>query len=196
MGAGSNAGKREMHSDGRPLVDEEKCIGCGNCAKSCAHDGPQRKGKVMEIDWTKCMGCGRCIDACPVGAIYPAYAQSFERLNYKIAEYTKAVLDGRPHFHVTLVRDVSPYCDCYALNDLPIVPDVGMFASFDPVALDLACADAVNAQTPNPGSKLARANRPDLDNLTADFPETNWRSQITHAKKIGLGEDTYELITI
>ena len=196
MGAGSNAGKREMHSDGRPLVDEEKCIGCGTCAKSCAHDGPQRKGNVMEIDWTKCMGCGRCIDACPVDAIYPAYAHSCDLLNYKIAEYTKAVLDGRPHFHVTLVRDVSPYCDCYGVNDVPIVPDVGMFASFDPVALDLACAEAVNAQSVNPGSKLSRANRPDLDNLTADFPETNWRSQITHGKKIGLGEDAYELITI
>ena len=196
MGAGSNAGKREMHSEGRPLVDEEKCIGCGTCARSCAHDGPQRKGNVMQIDWTKCMGCGRCIDACPVDAIYSAYPQSFERLNCKIAEYTKAVLDGRPHFHVTLVRDVSPYCDCYGENDIPIVPDVGMFASFDPVALDLACADAVNAQSVNPGSKLSRANREGLDNLTADFPDTNWRSQITHAKKIGLGEDEYELITI
>ena len=97
---------------------------------------------------------------------------------------------------MTLVRYVSPYCDCYGENDIPIVPDVGMFASFDPVALDLACADAVNAQSVNPGSKLSRANREGLDHLTADFPETNWRSQITHAKKIGLGEDEYELITI
>ena len=83
-----------------------------------------------------------------------------------------------------------------AENDLPIVPDVGMFASFDPVALDLACADAVNAQVINPGSKLDKANRPDLDNLTGSFPHTNWRSQIAHAKKIGLGEDCYELVTI
>ena len=71
-----------------------------------------------------------------------------------------------------------------------------MFASFDPVALDLACADAVNAQTANPGSKLAAAGRPDLDNLTADFPHTSWRAQIEHAKKIGLGEDCYELVNL
>ena len=62
--------------------------------------------------------------------------------------------------------------------------------------LDLACADAVNAQTINPGSRLASANRPDLDNLTAPFPHTSWRAQIQHAKKIGLGEDTYELVNI
>ena len=36
--------------------------------------------------------------------------------------------------------DVSPNCDCHGENDIPIVPNVGMFASFDPVALDVACA--------------------------------------------------------
>ena len=196
MGSGSNAGKREMHEEGRPIVYSEQCIGCGTCAKYCAHNGPQMQGNVMQIDWTKCMGCGRCIDVCPVKAIHPAYEQSTAVLNYKIAEYTKAVLDGRPHFHVTLVRDVSPYCDCHSENDLPIVPDVGMFASFDPVALDLACAEAVNAQPIMPNSKLDKANRPDLDNLTGSFPHTNWRTQISHAKKIGLGDDAYELIRI
>ena len=196
MGSGSNAGKREMHSDGRPTVDETKCVGCGTCANFCAHEGPQLRNGIMNSDGTKCMGCGRCIDTCPVGAIHSAYAQSNTILGCKIAEYTKAVLDGRPHFHISLVRDVSPYCDCHAENDIPIVPDVGMFASFDPVALDLACAEAVNAQAVNPGSKLAKANRPDLDNLTGSFPETSWRAQISHAKKIGLGEDSYELVTI
>lgn len=196
MGSGSNAGKREMHSEGRPQVDQDKCVGCGTCAKYCAHDGPQLTGGVMRIDWTKCMGCGRCIDVCPVKAIHSAYAQSNAILNYKIAEYAKAVVDGRPHFHVSLVRDVSPCCDCHAENDIPIVPDVGMFASFDPVALDLACAEAVLKQPVVPGSRLAKANRPDLDHFAADFPETDWRTQITHGKKIGLGEDTYELITV
>ena len=197
MGCGSNEGKRDMHSAGRPLVDPEKCVGCGTCAKYCAHEGPQLDGKVMKINWVNCMGCGRCVDVCPVKAIYhDSGDQAVRMLNYKMAEYAKAVVDGRPHFHISLVRDVSPYCDCHAENDLPIVPDVGMFASFDPVALDLACAEAVNAQTVNPGSKLDKASRPDLDNLTGSFPHTNWRSQITHAKKIGLGDDTYELVRI
>ena len=196
MGCGSNEGKRDMHSDGRPLIDETKCIGCGTCAKYCAHEGPKKDGKHYKIDWVTCMGCGRCLDVCPVKAIYHDNREAGRILNYKMAEYTKAILDGRPHFHISLVRDVSPYCDCHAENDIPIVPDVGMFASFDPVALDLACAEAVNAQPIMPNSKLAKANRPDLDNLTADFPHTSWRAQIQHAKKIGLGEDTYELITI
>ena len=196
MGCGSNEGKREMHSDGRPMVDPEKCVGCGECAKNCAHDGPQMENGVMHINWTNCMGCGRCVDVCPVQAIYHDNHEATKVLNYKIAEYAKAVVDGRPNFHINLVLDVSPYCDCHAENDLPIVPDVGMFASFDPVALDLACADAVNAQPIVPGSKLDKANRPDLDNLTGSFPHTTWRTQISHGKKIGLGEDSYELIRV
>ena len=196
MGSGSNDGKKDMHDACRPVVDKEKCVACGACARICAHDAPNLVDGTMFVDWNKCAGCGRCIDACPVDAIEADNHDAALYLNYKIAEYAKAVVDGRPHFHISLVRDVSPYCDCHAENDLPIVPDVGMFASFDPVALDLACADAVNAQTPMPGSKLAKANRPDLDNLTADFPHTSWRAQIAHARKIGLGEDCYELVTV
>jgi uncharacterized Fe-S center protein len=152
----------------------------------------------MFINQLNCMGCGRCIDVCPTNAIYHNDNLAAQILNCKMAEYAKAVVSGRPQFHISLVCDVSPYCDCHADNDLPIIPDVGMFASFDPVALDLACADAANAQPCIPGSKLdnARKNGNGGDNLTADFPHTNWRKQITHGTKIGLGEDSYELIKV
>ena len=200
MGCGSNEGKRDMHSNGRPSVDPEKCVACGQCAKNCAHEGPQLRDGKMFIDHKNCMGCGRCIDVCPTEAIYHDNKKAVEMLNYKMAEYAKAVVQGRPQFHISLVCDVSPYCDCHGNNDLPIVPDVGMFASFDPVALDLACADAVNAQPVIPGSKLDRSRqkpgRESLDNLTANFAHTNWRTQISHGKKIGLGEDSYELIRV
>ena len=96
-----------------------------------------------------------------------------------------------------LFRSVSPYCDCHADNDLPVVPDIGIFASFDPVALDMACADAVNAQTPTKGSILEESNRPFLDDHFASiFPETNWKCCITHAQKLGLGTEEYELIEV
>ena len=198
MGCGSNQGKRDMHSDGRPTVDPEKCVACGACANICAHDGPQIDEKTgkMHINWVNCMGCGRCVDVCPMEAIYHSHGDAVRMLNYKMVEYAKAVVDGRPNFHISLVRDVSPYCDCHAENDLPIVPDVGMFASFDPVALDLACADAVNRQPVNPGSRLEKMKKPGLDHFTADFPISDWRSQIEHGKKIGLGEDSYELVTV
>ena len=193
MGGGSRAGKMEMHSSGKPFVDEKTCIGCGSCRKACAHDAPVLENRKMRIDWDKCLGCGRCIGACPVDAIQPANDESNIILNCKMAEYTKAILKNRPSFHISLVMDVSPVCDCYGVNDVPIISDIGMFASFDPVALDQACVDACNKMQRNAEVEF----KGDSDDLfTALHTETDWRYQISHGKKIGLGTDEYELIEI
>ena len=195
MGSGSRAGKMEMHSAGKPIVDQEKCIGCGACKKICAHDGPQIENGKCTIDYDKCVGCGRCIGVCPKDAVEAAQDETFENLNGKIAEYAKAVVDGRPNFHINIVSQVSPNCDCHAENDAAIVPDVGMFASFDPVAIDVACADAVNRQPVNPMSLIAeRAGMP--DRFIAAHPTTDWRTGPAHAEEIGLGTRDYELITV
>lgn len=193
MGGGSRAGKMEMHSAGKPIVYEKKCIGCGACAKACAHGAPILENRKMHIDHAKCLGCGRCIGACPVDAIDAANDESATVLNCKMAEYTKAILQDRPHFHISLVCDVSPVCDCYGVNDVPIIPDIGMFASFDPVALDLACADACNEM---PRSTEFKFEDGDKDLFHALHTVTDWRAQISHGVKIGLGSDEYELIRI
>ncbi|WP_072449143.1 DUF362 domain-containing protein [Blautia sp. Marseille-P3201T] len=201
MGCGSRAGKMEMHSAGKPHVDQDLCIGCQMCAKICAHDAPEFENKKATINHDKCVGCGRCIGVCPKDAILSASDESNEILNCKIAEYTKAVIDNRPHFHISLVIDVSPYCDCHGENDAAIVPNVGMFASFDPVALDVACADAVNAQPVLSNSMLGDCSEEERashnhDHFHSIFPETCWESAITHGEKIGIGNSKYNLITV
>ncbi|MGI5854987.1 MAG: DUF362 domain-containing protein [Candidatus Merdivicinus sp.] len=201
MGCGSRAGKMEQHNSGKPEVDQSVCVGCRTCAKNCAHGaisfGEDRKAS---IDHSLCVGCGRCLGACNFDAIYNENPSANDELNCKIAEYAKAVVQGRPQFHISIVMDVSPYCDCHPENDLPIIPDVGMFASFDPVALDVACADACNAMPVQAGSKLDGNLHAHgdchHDHFTNTFPDTNWRSGIAHAVKLGLGSQEYELITV
>ena len=129
MGCGSRAGKMEMHSAGKPSVNADACVGCGACTRICAHGAAVVTDRKASIDHNKCVGCGRCIGVCPKDAVEAASDEANDILNCKIAEYSKAVIDGRPNFHISLVIDVSPNCDCHAENDLPIVPDVGMFAS-------------------------------------------------------------------
>ena len=199
MGCGSRAGKMEQHNSGKPFVKQKKCVGCRACARICAHGAPQfgEDGKAS-IDTNKCVGCARCLAICPKDAIQCLYDEAPAILNKKIAEYTKAVVDGRPCFHVSLVMDVSPNCDCHGENDVPIVPNVGMFASFDPVALDQACADAVLAQTAVPGSVLfdqdCACNEGDY--FKKAHPDTEWQVCLEHAEKLGLGTRKYELIKI
>ena len=199
MGCGSRAGKMEMHSAGKPFVKDSRCVGCGMCQRICAHDAVAIADKKASIDHGKCVGCGRCIGVCPMDAVRAAEDEAADILNRKIAEYTKAVVDGRPCFHISLVMDVSPNCDCHAENDVPIVPNVGMFASFDPVALDQACADAVNAMPVNPNSVLGERHGHDCscgDHFHMTHPETNWEVQMEHGEKLGLGTREYELIRI
>lgn len=198
MGCGSRAGKMEQHNAGKPHVAQKHCIGCGQCRKICAYGAPIIENGKAHIDHDKCVGCGRCIAVCPKDAVRIDWDESTTNLNCKIAEYTKAVVDGRPCFHISLVIDVSPNCDCRPENDMAIVPNVGMFASFDPVALDMACVDAVNAQTPLRGSAAddAHAKAHVHDHFQRLHPDTNWRSCLEHGEKIGIGSREYELIKI
>ena len=198
MGCGSRAGKMEQHNAGKPHVAQKHCIGCGQCRKICAYGAPIIENGKAHIDHDRCVGCGRCIAVCPKDAVRIDWDESTTNLNCKIAEYTKAVVDGRPCFHISLVIDVSPNCDCRSENDMAIVPNVGMFASFDPVALDMACVDAVNAQTPLRGSAAddAHAKAHVHDHFQRLHPDTNWRSCLEHGEKIGIGTREYELIKI
>ena len=196
MGCGSRAGKMEQHNAGKPHVEQEACIGCGQCRKICAHGAPIIENRKAHIDHDKCVGCGRCIAVCPKNAVQINWDETTTNLNRKIAEYTKAVVDGRPCFHIALVIDVSPNCDCRSENDMPIVPNVGMFASFDPVALDMACVDAVNAQTPLRGSAADGGEGHAHDHFQRIHPDTDWRSCLEHGEKLGIGTREYELIKI
>ena len=196
MGCGSRAGKMEQHNAGKPHVAQKHCIGCGQCRKICAHGAPIIENGKAHIDHDKCVGCGRCIAVCPKDAVRIDWDESTTNLNCKIAEYTKAVVDGRPCFHISLVIDVSPNCDCRPENDMAIVPNVGMFASFDPVALDQACADACAKMPVLAGSQADKPRQPGQDLFAAVHDTTNWRVQTTHAKKIGLGDNAYQLIKI
>ena len=221
MGGGSRAGKMEQHAAGKPSVSQKRCIGCRQCEKICAHsafsfdqthehefaNGKVREVHVASIDHSKCVGCGRCIAVCNQDAIRPDYNQAAEVLNYKIAEYTKAIVDGRPCFHISLAIDVSPNCDCHDENDKPIVGDIGFFASFDPVALDQACIDAVQAAVPLPDTEYTHMHKKleeagELDEAHANdkfhitHPDTDWKSCIDHAEKIGIGTREYELIRL
>jgi len=156
MGCGSRAGKKDQHSNGKPHIDQYLCRGCRRCLKECANNALvfDKLKKKMSVNKENCVGCGRCLGSCNYDAISFDNDAAVEQLNYRMAEYAKAVVDGRPCFHISLVVDVSPYCDCHGENDVPILPDIGMFASFDPLALDQACADACLKAAPLPGSIL------------------------------------------
>lgn len=201
MGCGSRAGKMHQHNQGKPHVIEENCRTCKRCAKECGSNAISYETGKAVIHQDICKGCGRCIGACSFDAIENNNGNANEILGCKMAEYTQAVVDGRDCFHITLITDVSPNCDCHGENDAPILPNIGMLASFDPVALDQACADLCQQATPIRNSQLgdhmAEEHFHDHGDVFLNSnPNTRWRETLEHAEKIGVGTRDYELITM
>ena len=201
MGCGSRAGKKEQHSNGKPVINADACRGCKRCLHECANNGLHfdEATRKMQVVTENCVGCGRCVGACNFDAIAFANDAATKELNCRMAEYTKAVIDGRPSFHISLVMDISPNCDCHAENDAPILPDIGMFCSFDPLALDQACVDACLRQQPLPGSQLYDNMHKEgfcdhHDHFENSTPESEYKTCLAHAEKIGIGSREYELI--
>lgn len=196
MGGASIAGKRDQHSGSRPQVEESNCIGCGLCTTQCAYSAVRVHDGKAHVDHSLCVGCGRCVGVCPQKTIHFLEGNEEEILNKKIAEYAYAVLKDKPSFHVNVIMDVSPNCDCHGENDAAIIPDVGMLCSFDPVAIDAASADLCLAQPVIRQSAAGESAHHSHDCFCQAHPNTDWRSQITHAEEIGLGSGKYVLTEI
>ena len=200
MGCGSRAGKMQQHNYGHPHVEEDRCRGCRRCAGECGSDAiSYNEENKAWIDPDKCKGCGRCIGACAFDAIANNNENAPQMLGRLMAEYTTAVISGRPNFHISLITDVSPNCDCHGENDAPILPDIGMLASYDPVALDMACVDLCQEAEPVRNSQLG-------DNMADEHfhdhgdvwhnsnPNVSWAETLEHAEHIGVGTREYELV--
>ncbi len=201
MGCGSRAGKMEQHSSGQPEVDQNLCKGCRRCARECGSNAISYDNNKAYINPDLCKGCGRCIGACAFDAIQTVQWDAGDLLDRKMAEYAQAVCQDRPCFHINIAVDISPNCDCHGENDAPILPNIGMFASFDPVALDQACVDACQAAAPMPNSQLSdNLAQPDWkchhDHFMDSNPNVRWKETLEHAEKIGLGTREYELVRI
>lgn len=200
MGCGSRAGKMAQHNSGKPLVNQESCKGCRACARECGSDAISFQNKKAFIMQDLCKGCGRCIGACNFDAIYNPNYDAPKDLDCRMAEYAQAVCYGRPCFHINMILDVSPWCDCHAFNDAPLVPNIGMAASFDPVALDQAssdlCVQAVRSSNSRITDNMKRNVKMTGDLWKDSTPESVWDITLVHGEKIGLGTRAYELIRV
>ena len=199
MGSGSRGGKQMMHSDVRPEINAQKCLGCAMCVQWCPAGAitVERKKYKARIDAQKCIGCGECTITCPHRAIAISWKTEPHIAQEKIVEYAAGVLKNKQSKagFINFVLNVSPECDCAGWTDASIVRDVGILASLDPVALDQACVDLVNKERGLPESRLAGCEDTP-DKFGAIWPGANWERQLTYAQEAGLGTRTYNLIKI
>lgn len=207
MGCSGREGKLSQHSNISPKVKEKLCKGCGSCLEWCPSGAlsllslekeDRSNRSVARIHPQKCIGCGECILSCPSGAIQIQWNESIPIFQKKMVEYAYgAVLNkkGKTLF-VNFLIQISPACDCYGYSDIPIVRDIGILSSEDPVAIDQASVDLVNGEEGNRSSKLPKNWNEGEDKFRALYPEVDWSIQLSYAEEIGLGTRKYELIPV
>jgi uncharacterized Fe-S center protein len=198
MGCASRRGKLVQHSGVSPKVQRKKCIACGHCAEHCSQTAISIHQEKAFIDPKKCIGCGECILICSNQAIDVQWNADMVLFQKKMVEYGYAVLKnkkGKVAF-LNFLTDISPACDCYGHNDAPIVPDIGILASLDPVAIDQASVDLVNGQTGLQNTSLSGNKAPGADKFGGMYPRIDWRVQLEYAEKLGMGSREYELVRI
>lgn len=199
MGGASRRGKLAQHSNIHPKIIEKKCTGCGDCVAHCAqeaiHINPETEKAVL--DPAKCVGCAECILVCPYGNIQIQWNESIPVFLEKLAEYAYGVMQNKRDRAVFLsfVTQVSPACDCYGHNDAPIVGDIGILASKDPVAIDQAAADLVNQARGLEGSALKKRSA-GTDKFKDIYPQVDWPLKLAYAEELGLGSREYELVKV
>ncbi len=177
MGLAAKGGKLDMHSSSHPFVNENKCIGCGICVDYCK-EGAIKIHHLQAKIGPFCVGCAGCLAICPNQAIEFRWDQSTEILAKKVLEYAKAVTTNRYALHFNFLINITPNCDCYPKTEEKIMEDIGILASFDPLACDQAGFDF---------TKKA---------ITKLYSHLNYDEIFNFGEKIGLGKRDYELVEI
>ena len=198
MGCSSREGKLEQHSTVAPGISQKHCTACGACLKACAHDAIDLGSGKAVIAEERCTGCGRCITICEPQAIRINWNEEASLVMKKMAEYSLGAISGKTGkvLFINFITQVSPACDCYGHSDAPIVPDLGILASTDPVALDQACADLVNRARGLPDTAMQSGHQPGSDKFRGVYPKIDWEVQLEHGEKTGLGRREYELVPL
>lgn len=198
MGCASRKGKLAMHSTVSPQIKAENCIGCGECVEHCSQQALSLVSEKAAVDDERCIGCGECILICTNEAIQIKWDQEIPAFLEGMVEYTAGVLKNKAgkSLFVNFINDVSPACDCYPANDAPIVKNIGVLASTDPVAVDQASADLVNAQPALADTRLTVNTEAGGDKFQGLYPKVEWPIQLAYAESLGLGMRRYELVTV
>jgi uncharacterized Fe-S center protein len=196
MGCASVSGKLEQHECAKPLIGE-KCMGCGKCIESCPVSAMCLEEEKSKINYEECIACNNCLLSCPESVIDLDW-EMIRPFIEKMTEYAYGAVKNKQNkvCYINFLMNITPDCDCVPWSDAPIVPDIGILASFDPVAIDAASTDLINEQCGFKNSLLHHNFDRGEDKFKGVYEKIDGQIQLKYGEEIGLGSMEYELIRI
>jgi len=197
MGCASIKGKFLQHSEYLPKVKEDLCNLCGMCIENCGYNAIKKGKNSIYFIAEKCVGCGECISVCKYGAISPKYPNEGKKLQEKMVEYVMGITSQKKEkiIYLNFLIDISPGCDCCSFSNAPVVPDLGVLLSDDPVAVDKASVDLINDAPYSPlWSTIDKLN--DQDKFRAIYQDIDWNWQLNYGQQMGIGNKEYKIVKV
>ena len=185
MGLASRMGKMREHSAMLPEVIQDKCRFCKKCIQWCPQETIIEKNGKAFIVSENCIGCGECLAVCRFDAVKYDWNAESGFTQKSMAEHAFGSLKGKAgkSLFINVLVDMTNDCDCFSVKQEKCIPDIGILASFDPVAIDKATLDLTAQKNGKTLAEMAHARNDAM-------------IQIGHAAKIGMGSLEYELITV
>ncbi|MGZ4852495.1 MAG: DUF362 domain-containing protein [Halobacteriota archaeon] len=197
MGCAPPAGKMDQHKGMLPTVDEERCVACGVCIEACPHGARTLEDGVSRVNRDLCSACGQCMIVCTTSSIGFDLERDQRVFIEMLTEYALgARIDKHAIGYFNFLLQTTPDCDCVPWSDAPIVPDVGILASVDPVAIDAASLDLINQQQGLSGTRLTSNFAPGEDKFKGIWGKTEGALQLAYGEEIGLGTRSYDLVEL
>jgi hypothetical protein len=213
IGAQSKRGKYQTHlamwgdpadAIGYPKVNASKCLGrkCQFwkfCEDGCPRGAVHVTDEGLTVDMDKCYLCYSCQVTClftgheAIG-FEPDY---FPYAQIAMSDAAKGCLkffDPAKVGYIGYIYDVCPECDCFPWAGMEVTPDIGMLASKDIVAIDMAAVDLIDQAPNGPGSRAEELGLKPGDDKFKAINNFTPRIALHAAEKIGMGSTKYELI--